>query len=475
MIVVERVGHDLESPVRDILHIFASEAAATRDDLHFTSTVRLDDGGWTVETREGAGAPIATTTIPYPEGVAVPLRLPNPVRREVRRQLYFLLSSRLDVHPPWGALTGIRPTTVAGEFLQCGLEPEEAILGLVRLYGVSPEKATLAVRVSIAEAAVLATIFEEEACIYVSIPLCTSRCSYCSFSSGTVDRYRNRLPEYVEALLTEAGRVGRELSAEGRTARCLYVGGGSPAVLSADLIDRLLGGLRTRIPWSRTCETTFEAGRCDDLDDDRLLAIASNGIGRLCLNPQTTDPETLRRIGRPDPGEALAEWVHKARQAGIGLLNMDVIAGLPQEGETSFARTLADVVALSPENITVHALSLKRGSGLAGEAVPPGGGEGARRGVSAAMVGLTGQGYAPYYLYRQKDTVGGLENTGYARPGTECLYNVSMMSDRRDVFGIGAGASTKRRRAGSTRIDRRVSPREIGTYLSWIAQEPSSI
>ena len=485
MIRVLLQGHTLTGPVEEILRPFTTDVPKSHiepggrlvvdgggGDFLLTSAVSNHGTVWTVETCDDRNASMALTlTI---DSAIVGTRsspVPVPVRREVKRQLYFLLSARTGIHPPWGSLTGVRPTVLGIEMLDAGLDPASSARELEARFGVSSAKASLAVRTARAEAEILDAMPVDEACIYVSIPFCSTRCSYCSFPSCTVDRVQDRLPAYVDAVLLEAERIGERLASENRTAGCLYIGGGSPAVLPAELIDRMLRGLRRRIPFECGCESTFEAGRSDDLDADRLAAISGNSIDRICLNPQTTDPSTLARIGRPDPGGQLGHWAREARRTGIRTLSMDLIAGLPGEDVDSFRKSLEDVLSLHPENITVHALSRKRGSRLYGEA---------RRlelcsGAATEMVdfahrNLEKAGYAPYYLYRQKDTVDGLENTGFALPGTACRYNVGMMSDRRDVFGLGAGASTKRLRPGTSSIDRSVHPLDLAAYLEWVAR-----
>ncbi len=483
MISILLDGHDLADPLKEILRLFSTGSATLGVDpsglpavqaegpsIRISSSFRTTSSGCLVEMRDLESGHFRQATIPVAGTGTDPFRIPAPVRRELKRQLYFLLSERTGVRPPWGSLTGIRPTFVAEEYLTAGLSGVDAAHELERTYGVSAAKAALAVRVAAAEAKLLARFPESDAAVYISIPFCTTRCSYCSFPSDTFDRVRDRLPDYLDALLREARRVGEELSCQGRRASCLYVGGGSPAVLSAREIGSLLLGLRQRIPFRDGAETTFEAGRCDDLDADKIAACARGGVDRLCLNPQSTDAGTLARIGRPAAGDRLGEWTALARSTGISRLSMDLIAGLPGEEEPAFLRSLDDVLSLDPDNITVHALSIKRGSPLSSERPDVGtGGASAARMVDAAHVRLDSAGFEPYYLYRQKETVGGLENTGFTRPGAACLYNVAMMGDRRTVYGIGAGATTKRIVPGSARIERRVSPSDLRTYLDRIA------
>ncbi len=478
-------GHALAGPVADVLRLFARRPGAVRtasdgrevigmseqedsESSEFCSEIRRDGDGWTVRTTDASAGRSRSERFAGSSAQESP---PVAVRRAVKRQLFILLSDRTGIRPPWGSLTGIRPTLLAEEALAKGLDARAAAEELADLYGVRPEKAALAVRVALAEAEALDRVPEDRPFVYVSVPFCTTRCAYCSFPSGTVARFGSRMPAYLDALLAEAARAGARLAAEGRVAAGFYVGGGTPAVLSAEAIAGLLRGLRERIPFRPGFEGTFEAGRCDDLDEAKIAAIADGGCGRLCLNPQSTDPGTLARIGRPDAGPLLARWTAAARRAGIGTVSMDLIAGLPSDAEDGFHRSLGDVLALRPENVTVHALSRKRGADLAAahEAPDPYDGTAGRM-ADAAARRLAEAGYAPCHLYRQKDAAGGLENVGWTLPGSACLYNVAMMSDRRPVIGLGAGATSKELLPGRRGVVRTYGPTDPEAYLARIAR-----
>ena len=278
------------------------------------------------------------------------------------------------------------------------------------------------------------------------------------------------LARYTDALLRESAHLFETLSVP---VSCVYIGGGTPTVLSAPLLDRLLSGLRTRVPATAGAEWTVEAGRPDSIDRGKLQVLYDHGVGRVCINPQTMHDRTLERIGRCHTTEQTVKAFEAARTVGFPVLNMDLIAGLPGESRDDFIRSHEQVRALGPENITIHTLAVKRKSRWA-EQMRTGGTSGIGSvhepdGETAVMVAfadrdLHEKGWLPYYLYRQKDAVGGLENTGYARPGTECRYNVAIMGDRRSVIGIGCGAMSKM--VTGSRVERVPTVRNPELYMS---------
>ncbi|MBS7369765.1 MAG: coproporphyrinogen dehydrogenase HemZ, partial [Oscillospiraceae bacterium] len=291
--------------------------------------------------------------------------------------------------------------------------------------------------------------------LYVSIPFCPSRCSYCSFVSHSVDKAAGLIEEYLEKLIIElkgTADIARQLSLKLDT---VYFGGGTPTTLSADELSRLfealgafdMGGVR---------EFTVEAGRPDTITREKLLAIKSAGARRISVNPQTMRDSVLSAIGRRHSAADAEAAYHLAREIGFDSINMDLIAGLPTDDEEGFRYSLDRVCALSPENITVHSLSLKRAAELFHKQSGAVSGEAARM-TDYAHETLAAQGYVPYYIYRQKNTADNRENTGYAMPGTESLYNIFVMEELQTVLAVGAGASTKLVDRAGGRIERLVN------------------
>jgi len=355
--------------------------------------------------------------------------------REIRRSLYMALSDITSKTMPWGCLTGIRPTLVAWE--------EDSARSLEERYFVRPDKAELAFETSREEQRILSLIPEESLCIYVGIPFCPSRCEYCSFISSDISCHMDRLANYEKALEREieliSGTIKRPIAA-------LYVGGGTPTVLEEKEFSSLLDSIYSNLIIPSGCEVTVEAGRPDTITEGKLISMRDHGITRICINPQTMRSDTLARLGRRHTAEDVINTYRKATDLGFDLINMDLIAGLPYENAKDHIESTKRVIELAPANITVHTLYKKRRASISREQVMDL--EMARGSLDESVAEsyelLKAAGYHPYYMYRQKDTGHGLENTGFAKGDTGNLYNVAMMSDCRDVLSFGAGGMSKR-------------------------------
>lgn len=333
---------------------------------------------------------------------------------------------------PWGILTGVRPVK-----LLAGLTDEYSREKLL----VSPEKLSLARRIDEIQRPMIAQIPKNSFSLYVSIPFCPTRCSYCSFVSHSVDKAAVRMEEYLDRLVEElryTADIARRLSLSLDT---IYFGGGTPTTLSAEQLKRLFGALEV-FDTSALREFTVEAGRPDTITRDKLLAIKQAGASRISVNPQTMRDSVLQAVGRRHTTAQTEEAYALAREVGFGCINMDLIAGLPTDTAEGFCESLDRVVELAPENITVHSLSLKRAATLFRE-WDKSTGDGAAEMIDYTHRTLKAAGYAPYYLYRQKNTADNQENTGYARAGTESLYNMYIMEELQTILAVGAGASTK--------------------------------
>ena len=279
--------------------------------------------------------------------------------------------------------------------------------------------------------------------LYVGIPFCPTRCAYCSFVSSSIERFSGLLEPYLDALVREIAHTGDLLRASGRTVRTLYIGGGTPTTLSAAQLRRLMEALRTHIDLTELVEYTVEGGRPDTLDAEKLETIASMGCGRMSINPQTMNDAVLARVGRRHTAAQTVAAYEAARAAGYDAVNMDLIAGLPGDDPKSFADSLRQVLALAPENVTVHTLALKKGADLyAGRMELPSADDVAQM-LAGAETSLRAAGYTPYYLYRQKYMSGSFENIGWCRPGTAGLYNIYMMEEMHSIVSLGGGAMTK--------------------------------
>ena len=474
---VQLVGHQEFYPVSDALRLFfgvpkqtgADRLRAGTAEPLLVSRLQVPDADARPETWDARPKVRISTSLAERQIEAdVPA---GQARREIKRQLYRLLADWTGLDFPWGSLTGIRPTQVAAECLE---RTGSAVLARAELIGawfVSPEKADLALETALAEGELLEKIPHGSLLVYLGVPFCPSRCAYCSFIAQDALHHAGLLEPYVEAVIAEARAFFRQTA---RPVSALYIGGGTPTSLSDRLFHRLLTGVLPEIPLLPGAELTIEAGRPDTLSPAKLELIRAAGATRLCINPQTFHDVTLARIGRRHFAADTVAAFQLARSMGFNKINMDLIAGLPGETAADFAESLRQTRDLGPDSVTVHCLAVKRSSRLHREQAQadPVGTETDRvhqpdpslaAMLSAGYQSLKSAGLAPYYLYRQKDMVGGLENTGYARPGEGCLYNVGMMSDRRTVVGLGSGAMTKL--VCGRRVERSPNPRDIADYI----------
>lgn len=361
----------------------------------------------------------------------------NPMKRAV----YKLFSEALQKELPWGTLTGIRPTKIVFDGLEQGKRKEEISTEFQKVYLASKEKAELCTEVVAKEQALLSEFpYKEGYSLYVGIPFCPSTCLYCSFTSYPIASHRDKVKQYLHALMKEADYTAKAL--KGKRLQTLYVGGGTPTALDAADLEFLLYELNQRFPFEKLKEVTVEAGRPDSLNKEKLEILAKYGVTRISINPQTMNEKTLQLIGRNHSVEDVKKTFYLAREAGLWNINMDTICGLPEEGMKELEITYREIERLAPESLTVHALAVKRSSrlnrmkdfyhyGATGEM------------ISYANSRARSMGMEPYYLYRQKNIPGNLENVGFAKKTKECLYNILIMEELHDIIAIGAGTSSK--------------------------------
>ncbi len=464
MPTVQMIGHQLSYPVSDLLRLFYGPVIGVHDDRvgdlsapQIVSCLEIiDDQQCRVTT--------SCAQWRYSEVVTA-----QRARREIKRQLYLGLSLLTGLVFPWGSLTGVRPTQVAAECLQRGRETARA--ELIEHWFVSPGKADLAIETAEAEAKIQKKIPPGSALVYVGVPFCPSRCAYCSFIAQDAVQRGNLLAPYVDAVIAETEAFYGGLQ-QPLPVAAIYVGGGTPTSLPDDLFARLLRGVLSRLPSLPGAELTVEAGRPDTVTPAKLAIIQAVGATRLCINPQTFHDATLERIGRRHTTAQSVAAFKLARSMGFTSINMDLIAGLPGETPADFAESLRQALDLGPDSITIHTLAMKRSSRLSQESRQAGVHPGLPNADLAFMLEtaagrLKTAGLLPYYLYRQKDVAGGLENTGFARPGEGCLYNVGMMSDAFNVVGLGSGSTSKH--IGHA-LERLVNPKDIAVYISKIEE-----
>ena len=368
--------------------------------------------------------------------------------------------------PEWGSLSGVRPAKLMDGYLREGLSPRAAKGRFMREYFVSGSRAQLCLDAALAAQEAARSLDERDVCLYVGIPFCPTRCAYCSFVSQSVEKSMKLMEPFLDALLLDIRATAAETRRAGLRPVALYMGGGTPTTLSAAQLDRLCAALEREFDLSALREYTVEAGRPDTITAEKLRVLRAHGVGRVSVNPQTMSDSVLEAIGRRHTAQDIVDALALVRECGGFEVNMDLIAGLPADTAGGFSRTLDAVLSLAPENVTVHTLSLKRGSGLTLAGRPlPGAGE-VRAMLDEAMERLAGSGYAPYYLYRQKNMAGGFENVGWTKPGSENLYNICIMEELCSILAMGAGGSTKLVADGGKRIKRFIAPKYPQEYIN---------
>lgn len=454
----------IEPDLRNVTRLFSlSDEEAAR----FTYHMAEENGCYVCDFTSGERTARGSAAIPQDEDSRLrALHRKRAARRLCKQTLYQLCREVTGIHPPWGSLTGVRPTHLIWEALSAGMTLEEAIVHVQRQFDVSEEKAQLLGEV-VERQLQLPAPDDRFMDVYIGIPFCTTRCTYCSFSSGELGD-GHMVEPYLHALFQEMEAASRLLSATGRTLRAVYVGGGTPTALDEGQLTRLLDKLMLLFPGA--CEYTVEAGRPDTITAGKLRTIQQAGVSRISINSQTMNDQTLRIIGRTHTSQQVYDAYDLARQAGVHHINMDVIAGLPGETEADFAATMAAARALHPESLTVHTLALKRSSRMHLENAPLPSGEIASHMVLMGQETAAQLGMRPYYLYRQKYMAGNQENVGYALPAHACQYNVDIMEETTHILALGAGAISKRVYPDEGHIARSPNVSNIHQYIDRITE-----
>lgn len=369
---------------------------------------------------------------------------------------------------PWGSLTGIRPVKIAVKLLLEGKSDEEVTDYFINQFGTSEKKAKLALQTARSELPVRDAMYEDGVSIYIGIPFCPSRCLYCSFVTCGTKQAAKLIPDYLEALKKEIAYTGRLVYENKKKIETVYIGGGTPTTLSAGQLDELLLQIEDQMDLSFCREFTVEAGRPDTITAEKLKTLKRHNVDRISINPQSMNESTMHVIGRAHTPDQIREAAAMAREYGFDNINMDIIAGLPGEDFDMFKYTLEEVEKLSPENSTVHTMSIKRSSRLHEylEKYRLTSDEEAERMIDYAGEFMTVQGKHPYYLYRQKNQLGNLENVGYAKNGYDSLYNIYIMEEIQTILALGCGGVTKTVDRRTDRIERVFNFKEPQDYLA---------
>ncbi len=430
----------LKNDIMDVVRAFNAEECAVVHYFYFSRGEFHNSVGFEGEIRDFCEA----------QDVENDLEYRRYAKRFAKLAVYKVLSRKFG-ELPWGALTGIRPTKLAYAELAAGRD----FAPLFDKMGVSAQNTRLIREIISRQTGVLNAGGQS---LYISVPFCPTKCDYCSFITAPVSRTRQYIDDYITRLVKELESV-RNTSP---SPRAVYIGGGTPFVLSEEQLERIYVAVTPFL--SPSCEYTVEAGRPDVFTQGKLALSKKYGVGRICVNPQSFLDRTLENIGRKHTAAQTLKAYAMAEKFGFDI-NLDLIAGLDGESVSDFEYSLEKAAALGPENITVHTLSLKAGAKLK-ERVDRLEVGGVEKMILSSREILSAAGYFPYYLYRQKYQAGGLENTGWSKAGKECVYNILTMEEAGDNIAVGAGAISKRVFSGGERIERYASPKDIPTYFN---------
>ena len=373
--------------------------------------------------------------------------------RKMAVMLFDLLREITGYTPPWGILTGVRPAKLMTKLSQKhGTEAAQEYF--VNELKVSEDKTKLALMVSQNETPIIEGSSPDSFSLYVSVPFCPTRCSYCSFISHSNESAKKLIPQYVEKLCEEIRYTAEIAKQQCLRLESIYIGGGTPTVLTAEQLKRVTDEIGECFDLSDIREYTIEAGRPDSITEEKFTVMKNCSCTRISINPQTFSDSVLREIGRNHTSEETLSAFSMAREKGFDNINMDLIAGLPTDTLESFSATLDKAIELNPENITVHTLALKRSSTIVTEGKKTNSPLLTRDMLTMVQEKLTKAGYEPYYMYRQSKSLGNLENVGWAKKGYEGIYNVYMMEECHTILSVGAGAVIKLKAPYGNEIER---------------------
>ncbi len=385
----------------------------------------------------------------------------------IAQMLYSCLKELTDYEPEWGIVTGIRPVKLLRNLInQKGMTGAKEVFS--KDFYVSDEKFNLTEKCLKSEEKIISLSKPDNFSLYVSIPFCPSRCNYCSFVSHSVEKSQKLIPEYLDILCGEIKTTAEIAKKKGLVLSTVYIGGGTPTVLRAQELEKLMSSIKENFPIETALEYTVEAGRPDTVTEEKLKVIKKYGATRISINPQTMNDSVLEAIGRRHTAEETEKAFYLARKAGFDNINMDLIAGLTSDTVESFKESVDKLISLSPENITVHTLSMKRASNMTKASMFYGIEEGKNVAemLKYANSKLEENGIYPYYMYRQNKTVGNLENVGYSKAGYEGLYNIYIMDETHTILACGASAVTKLKNPYTGKIERIFNYKYPYEYIS---------
>ena len=393
-------------------------------------------------------------------------------KETIKRSMYNVLMKKFNSYVPWGILTGIRPVKIVHTLLDKNLSDEDIRENLKTNYLISDEKIDLALNIAKRERKFIYPIDKNKISLYVSIPFCPTRCYYCSFPANPLKQFGHLKKDYIDKLIIEIKGLAKLLKETNKEIETLYIGGGTPTTLDAEEMDILIKALFKELDLSKIKEFTVEAGRPDTINREILECLKKNNVTRISINPQTMNQETLDKIGRGHSVEEIKEAFNLAREIGFDNINMDLILGLEGENVEMVRNTLEEIKKLSPESLTVHTLAIKRASKLKekmDEYVLTQYEEMVKM-IDLSMEYAKEMNLNPYYMYRQKQMLGNLENIGYAKEGYECIYNMQIMEEKQSNYALGAGSISKFVYVDDDRIERVENVKNVEQYIDRVEE-----
>ncbi|WP_069649402.1 coproporphyrinogen dehydrogenase HemZ [Caloranaerobacter ferrireducens] len=476
MISVILKGHDFVYEVFELLRIFfvndeirfIDEKALVDDQsLLIESILYKNNHSYVVETNIKKGDKLlSSSVINEAEKIGVKdFSEKKKLKIAVKMSIYEAVTKVVEMKAPWGILTGVRPTKVVHELIDKGYNDESILEILLNNYKIFKEKAKLILNIAKLQRKYIYPVLKTNFSLYVSIPFCPTRCVYCSFPSNPLDKSKNYVSEYVEKLIYEIDKVG-ELT-ENMKINTVYIGGGTPTSISISYLEKIIDRIQNVFGTDNIAEFTVEAGRPDTISRDVLIKLKKLGIDRISINPQTMNENTLKLIGRKHSSKDILEAFSLAREIGFRNINMDLIVGLPNEGVEDIIKTMEFIEKLKPDNLTVHTMAIKRASKL-NESLNDF--KLSKQKEIEKMIDITRKfayemGMYPYYLYRQKQILGNMENVGYTVQDKECLYNILIMEEKQTILAVGAGGVSKIFFPDENRIERVPNVKNLNEYL----------
>lgn len=453
---IEAIGHDAKNAVLQIMQLFF----AADSDAEVKSRLFKENGRFISEAqikKDGKSAFGRAECIKEEK-----LYVTNTIKKAV----FYAAKELSDMPAPWGISTGIRPAKTARKMLEGGISEKDVISHLKDEYLMEEKKAALALEVAKSEMGILSQTGKNSVSIYVGIPFCPSRCSYCSFISQATEHNKKYILPYVDALIRETEYSAKILRRLGQKAEAVYFGGGTPTAIEPQLLQRIIESLKNSFDLSDVKEFTVEAGRPDTFSREMIKMLKAEGVSRISINPQTMHQKTLDAIGRRHSTEDVKRAFYIAREEGIASINADMIVGLPGEDCDMVSQSVDEILRLSPQSVTVHTLYMKRAARLNEEFSALRFARDTHKMMDISAEKLREKDLLPYYMYKQRNTLGNLENVGFAKEGHESIYNVCIMEEEQSILALGAGGSTKA--VGNGQIRRIFNPKEAADYTSRI-------